>query len=191
MRKWIQGFCIVGVVIALGSLVRSANAPTASLLGYTTAGPYTGALTYTLVDPFNVTASLIVNNLTVTGTQTVGAQNGTNETLSGMQVFSPASVTASSFTTIPVSTSYVQLLSTGTGPVTLGGPGCANVAIATATAVNGEFLVISATTTANYVVIDTGTNCGVSGPIFPISTLNKGASFIFESASGVWKELDQ
>lgn len=115
--------------------------------------------------------------------------NGT-ETSNGLTVYSPSTVFLSSTSAITPTSTFVDAESTG-AVVLLGGAACTNVAISTATAINGQFLVLGSTSTTSYIQISTGTQCGVVGPTATISLLNKSSSFIFDALAGVWKQLQQ
>lgn len=206
-------FGLFGLVAMLGIGVHAANTPTAALLSYTTTGGYAPPISYTVCDPFNVTASLVAQNLTLSGNATVagnlnvtgsvtgGSQNGTNETLSGIQVFSPQVIVGiSSTTSLTPTSTYVQVLSSAAF-VTLGGAtGNAGQAwyapISTASAVPGQLLIIYSTSPTSYVVISTATtgtaaSNGTWASATTVSTQqpSKVLQFIFDGVDQAWREI--
>lgn len=145
--------------------------------------------------PFRVDAN---GNVTTLGTVTVSGSGSSTftgpvsqpqVTTTGVTIYTPQSTTAvSTNTTLSPTATFVNLLSTG-AYVTLG---LGTIpAISTTTATNGQLLILNSTSTVSYVQISTGTTACVVGPTATISTSNKAVSLIFDSAAGLWKQIQQ
>jgi hypothetical protein len=144
--------------------------------------------------PFKVDANGNITSTGSPGTSTVSSFGGNvsivgNVTTNGTTVFTPSSVTtvSTSTTLSPTVSTYVQLLSTGTGPVNLqAGSNGSFCAISTTTATNGQMLVLASTTTVNYVTISTGTTACVFGNQKVLTTDFLDITLFFDQPAGVW-----
>jgi hypothetical protein len=81
-KKWLK---ILGVIASFCGMARATPPPViVPLLGVnTTTGAYTGSSTFTLVDQYNSSASLVVSNLTVNGVNVFNNQQLVNFTANG------------------------------------------------------------------------------------------------------------
>lgn len=202
MKRFIVG---IGLLFGMGIIAHADTQGNAALLGTSTTGPYTGNSTFTLVDQYNVTSSLILKNLTmsgnllgnlpITGNETVtGNQAVTgNSTIGGTSVFTPVSqINVSTQVSINPTTTFMVIASTG-GAVTFG-IGSAYPAISTASAVSGQYLILVATQSVNTVAIATSSLTGVVGPdsTITLTSASKGAiAFIFDGLRSLWVEVSK
>jgi hypothetical protein len=101
--------------------------------------------------------------------------------------YNPQGITAvSSMTTISPVANYLTLVSTG-GVVTVGGT---VASISTATAFNGQMLILGATQGVNIVVITSSTASGCDlGAATRSIGYGKRLGLIFDSATSIWTEL--
>ena len=126
-------------------------------------------------------------NLTVLGSVTTTG----SQTLTGLQAFSPTSQLGLSTTsTISPTATYMLLTSTG-GTVTLG-QGAPYVAIATATAVNGQILILGSTVPLSgaSISLTSGTASGLDlGAATRAINYGKKLGLIYDSLTSMWTEL--
>ena len=196
------GFIAIGV-----KAVPSLSGPSVPLFGIdsNTAG-YVGNSTFTFVDSRNVPAGLTVAGLTSNGPATLG-----NTTISGNAsitgTLSVPSVTGSTNTGVTVYPAISQVnISTqvsinptlgtylaieSTGAIVNFTASSLFPAISTATALNGQFLILSSTSSVSTVIIATGTSTGVIGDdqFIVISSSKSAVSFIFNSTLSQWIEI--
>ena len=137
-------------------------------------------------------------NLTILGTLASAALSAANETVTGVNTVSGTSVFTPSiqssignFTVnapILPTASYIQVETTGTAVNFT-----ATTAISTATAVNGQFIIVGSTVSAagTIVQITTGTATGVVGDdaVIVISSTKSAVGFIYNSALSQWSEV--
>lgn len=200
------------MILGLNGWARAVAGPAGPLLGINqNISFYNGQSTFTIVDPANVTASVIVNNLTANGNAAIAGNStfagnitaaGTltipavtssgTQTTSGLTVFTPTTQTnVSTTTTISPTATFLIVRSTGgavTFPVTSAIP-----AIATATATNGQWLILQSTDSTNTVVITTGSATAVYGDdsTITLSATKTPVTFIFNSLQNVWWEISK
>lgn len=143
--------------------------------------------------PFKVDSTgLIVSS--ATGTNTIAGSLSTTgtTTIIGKTVYTPTSVTSiSSNTTISPTATYLLVLSTGNN-VTCGLTALPLVApcISTATATNGQYLVIGSTSSTSSVTFADGTTSGMQlGSATRLVDNLKKLTLIFDSFDSQWKEV--
>lgn len=142
-----------------------------------------------LSQKFRIDAS---GNVSVAGTLT----NTGTVTNSGLTVFTRQQVTGISSTTVTIPTAtYMTVVSSGSPNVTCGGsfnfgvsPG--GPCISTATATDGQWLVISATQATNAVILTSSTlNAMDLGSATRTIQLGKVLTLIYDGAVSMWKEV--
>jgi hypothetical protein len=140
--------------------------------------------------PGTSTVSSFGGNLSVTGT----------DTFSGITVYPPQIVTGvSSITVISPAATYLQVLSTAgvSGTTVICGAATpmlpSNAAIpciATATATNGQYLIITCTSTLSTVTFSSGTAAGMDlGAATRVVQWGRTLSLIYDAVIGEWKEI--
>jgi hypothetical protein len=89
----------------------------------------------------------------------------------------------------PYGATYITLLSTGAN-VTIGqGGGVSLLAISTATAVGGEYIILVDTSSVGTVTMDSGTAAGFLAQTFPIVVNNaKRPAFVYDAVQALWIE---
>ena len=147
---------------------------------------YTNAVVYFLVDQANVAASLTANNIVSSGTLTAV----------GATVYSPVSqVTVA--TNVPVGITATNMVIESTGGVVtfaqIGRIAADGPAIATATAVSGQYLILQSTTSVSTVVITTGTATAVLGDAatYTISSAKNPVALIYNATLAAWMVISQ
>jgi len=153
-----------------------------------------------LSTPFRVDSS---GNLIVAGTANITGgvtQSGSvtvsgNQTIAGSTIFTATSQTAISTTTsISPTATYMTVLSTGATvnyPPTTPAGAVITPAISTATATNGQIVVLMSTSSVSTVTISTGTGSAVIGDdsLITISATKSAVMFIFNSTLSQWYEV--
>jgi len=157
-----------------------------------------------LSTPFRVDSSgnvSVAGSEAVTGNQTTTGNTSTtgSATQLGPTIYTPVAQTGiSTITTISPTGTYMQLLSTGTlGPVLLQAASVFGViypVISTATATNGQYVILSSTSSTSGVIISTGIwntlDTGLRGSAGRLTVDNvKRPAFIFDSADSLWHEV--
>jgi|HubBroStandDraft_2_1064218.scaffolds.fasta_scaffold02334_2 hypothetical protein len=106
--------------------------------------------------------------------------------VSGTSIYPPASQNINAVVTpISPTASFIMVISTASLTYS------ANVAIATATATNGQYLLLASTSSVNNVQIATGTATGVIGdnPFIVISSTVSAIGFVYNSTISQWMEV--
>lgn len=153
-------------------------------------GPYNNLTTQSKLDS---SGNLSLNGiLTISGSGT--SANAGSQSVAGKTIYTPTGVVAiTSITVISPAATFMTLVSTG-GPVTCGlvttALGAAAPCISTATAVSGQFLILSSTQATSYVILSSGTASGLwLGAA--TRTIGNGSiiQLLYNSVLSVWKEV--
>ena len=175
----------VFVVIGLIGISRSANtcAPTDQAC-YVIGSSQNPTTVFRIDAAGNTTTN---SNMTVVGTATH----------TGITVYTPSSVTVvSSASVVSPTATYMQVISSGTGNVTCGlsvtvpASQAAAPCISTSTAVNGQFIIVFATTTVATVTFSSATTAGMDlGAAGRAVQFGRSLGLIYDSSISEWKEL--
>jgi len=137
-------------------------------------------------------------NLSLNGNTVLGSGAGVstggvgNLSYGGISVYTPQSVTVSSCSTIVPTSTYIQVVSSGS---TLLMGNCATPGapiISTATAIAGQYVILYDTSSAGAITLSSGTASGIVGTSSnaPFVLSNTGTiSFIFDAVTQMWREI--
>jgi len=186
MKKYVGLFALWAMVVAgFYSVAHSAQTCANTDFECYESGP-----SQNLSTPWRVDSS---GNLTTSGGATIAgsvALTGSQTTV-GKTIYTPTSATAlSTQSTISPTATYITVVSTG-GNVVLG-QGAPYVAIATASATNGQILVLGSTVSSNgaTVTITSGAAAGCDlGSATRTLSYGKRLGLIYDSAISMWTEL--
>ena len=165
----------ISVILGLVSAGYSANTCAPSDIYCYQAGP---------AGNLNTTGRLDASgNLYVTGSAVVSGSTNTSRT-----VYTPSYQNGvSSMTTLTNASSYILTASSG-GMVTIGGT---VASLSTATAVNGQFVILGTTVTqSNWITLSSGTASGMDlGAATRAISYGKKIGLIYDAAVSMWVEL--
>ena len=124
----------------------------------------------------------ILGNESVSGTSSVTGSN----TVGGISVYTPVNQNINA-TSTPISATSSTMLIISTAALNYS----SSVAIATSTAINGQYFMVSSTSSANSVQITTGTSVGVIGDdaVIVISSSKSAVGFLYNSTLSQWIEV--
>lgn len=185
MKRMFGFIGALALLVGLFGIVHSANTCTPTDIQCYVSGPSQNTTTNFRVD---ASGNITAGTLTTTGVTNSGNETITgNETTTGKTIYPPTSqVTVSTSVPIGITATFMMVESTGNMV-----PLSASVAITTATATSGQFLLVHSTTSVSTIQITTGAATAVIGDdaVIVISSTKSAVGFIYNSTLSQWIEV--
>lgn len=189
---------VLGLIVAVVPLAQAVQVCQKSDIQCYESGP-----SQNLSTPFRVDATgnvTTAGGVTMTGNETISGtgtnSNAGSQSIAGRTIYTPLSVTVATTSAISPSATYIMIVSSGGNLVMNGGASTAAgiyPLISTATAVNGQFLVIGTTVSApgSYsITLTSGTGSALDlGAATRVIGYGKKLGLVFDSANAIWVEL--